>query len=380
MSNRWKGGLIQAYFDPLTPGEYLAHNLYVWGKNDLGQLGLNTGINASSPAQSGAGEDWGPNGTAGQYVGANVKANGTLWVSGQNTNGVRGDNTAATNIISSPVQIGALTTWSKISATRAQFLALNQSNALFSWGLGTQAALGHNDTISRSSPVQVGSDTDWLSVHSSLFDSFVFKNNGTLWGWGQNLYGELGINNNLATSSPTQIGALSDWSKIGPGFRHCLAIKTDGTLWGWGDNNNGAVGNNSGIAVSSPVQVGALTNWANVSSTLYGSFGLKTDGTLWFWGDNASGELGNNGAQSVLSSPVQVGALTDWQNINAIYNAILATKTNGTLWAWGANGDGQLGFSSGGNVSSPTQVGSETDWNTYNIAAGARTIWATVPK
>ena len=54
MSNRWKGGFIQAYFDPLTEGP-LVTPLYAWGLNGDGQLGLNDIAARSSPTQVGEG-------------------------------------------------------------------------------------------------------------------------------------------------------------------------------------------------------------------------------------------------------------------------------------------------------------------------------------
>ena len=54
MSNRWKGGFIQAYFDPLTVGPALPFGpLYAWGNNGSGETGLNTTTSSSSPIQVG---------------------------------------------------------------------------------------------------------------------------------------------------------------------------------------------------------------------------------------------------------------------------------------------------------------------------------------
>jgi alpha-tubulin suppressor-like RCC1 family protein len=42
---------------------------------------------------------------------------------------------------------------------------------------------------------------------------------------------------------------------------------------------------------------------------------IKTDGTLWTWGYNAQGQLGL-GNTTDRSSPVQIGALNTWLNIS----------------------------------------------------------------
>jgi hypothetical protein len=57
MSNRWKGGFIQAYFDPLTEDPGITA-LYAWGYNGNGHLGLNDISNRSSPVQVGSLTNW----------------------------------------------------------------------------------------------------------------------------------------------------------------------------------------------------------------------------------------------------------------------------------------------------------------------------------
>jgi len=103
--------------------------------------------------------------------------------------------------------------------------------------------------------------------------------------------------------------------------------------------------------------VGALTTWSKVSAGHFGSLAVKTDGTLWAWGNNGYGQLGL-GDITHRSSPVQVGALTTWSSISAGYLGSAAIKTDGTLWAWGNNENGQVGDFSQTNRSSPVQVSS----------------------
>ena len=183
---------------------------------------------------------------------------------------------------------------------------------LYAWGLNSKGQLGLNDIANRSSPVQVDSLNTWHQITTgSLFNSAV-KTNGTLWSWGYNNSGQLGQNNTTNRSSPVQIGALTTWSKVAAGYTHSLAIKTDGSLWSWGDNGYGKLGLGNVIpAFSSPVQVGALTTWSQVAGGRNFSLSIKTDGTIWGWGRNQNGQLGI-GYDNQRISPVQVGALTTW--------------------------------------------------------------------
>ena len=88
---------------------------------------------------------------------------------------------------------------------------------------------------------------------------------------------------------------------------------------------------------------------------------------LWAWGLNGNGQLGL-GNTTNYSSPKQVGALTDWLKIDNSFYSGYGIKTDGTLWTWGFNNSGQLGSGSTANQSSPNQIGSLTTWTT--VACG----------
>jgi alpha-tubulin suppressor-like RCC1 family protein len=158
------------------------------------------------------------------------------------------------------------------------------------------------------------------------------------------------------------VGTLNTWSKISATTNKTSVIKTDGTLWTWGYGAYGRLGLGNTTSYSSPKQVGALTIWASTSNGTDGwQLALQTNGTLWSWGVNNNGQLGL-GNLTYYSSPKQIGALTNWLTISAGYQYALAIKTDGSLWAWGNGGYGRLGLGDVLNRSSPTQVGALTDW------------------
>ena len=140
-----------------------------------------------------------------------------------------------------------------------------------------------------------------------------------------------------------------------------LPIKQGG-LWGWGRNDSGSIGLGNRTAYSSPKQVGSLVTWRNIA-TAFNNFTLavKSDGTLWSWGSNSNGQLGLNN-RTAYSSPKQVGALTNWLKVSCGYTNSFAIKTDGTLWSWGDPISGQLGQGNLTYYSSPKQVGSLTNW------------------
>jgi alpha-tubulin suppressor-like RCC1 family protein len=195
------------------------------------------------------------------------------------------------------------------------------------------------------------------------------KTDGTLWAWGRNLDGELGDNTSVNKSSPVQIGVLTNWSQVSAGNAQTTAVKTDGTLWTWGNATDGRLGNNTNtVNKSSPIQVGALTNWSQVSTGSAFTVSVKADGTLWAWGRNGDGQLGD-GTVILRSSPVQVGALTTWSQASAGSISIAsAVKTDGSLWSWGNNSNGDLGDGTVVKRSSPVQIGALLSWS--QVSAG----------
>jgi len=294
--------------------------------------------------------------------------------------------------LSSPAQVGSLRTWKDISlgsahsafgggTSEAWGLAIKTDGTLWSWGASPSGAMGLGSITVLSSPVQVGADTDWAMVscggphlgsppHSA--NTLAIKTNGTLWAiGGSNKYGEL-FSDRLYYSSPVQVGSDTDWKSVNVGV--CvLAIKTNGTLWARGYNVNGQLGLGDITPRSVFVQVGSDTDWAMAVSGYIQSINgavlaVKTNGTLWAWGYNGFGGLGL-GDITHRSSPVQVGSRTDWKYVASGYIS-LAVKTDGTLWSWGRNDlYGCLGLGDLTHRSSPCQVGSGTDWKVVNVSS-----------
>lgn len=269
-------------------------------------------------------------------------------------------------------------TWplqTQMQAAAAGTWPLRFDYILYSAGRGGFGSLGQNNVISYSSPTQVGSLANWQTVSSGI-SSFSVKSDGTLWGWGDNSYGQLGINNLISRSSPVQIGALTNWSKVDAGVYYAtLAIKTDGTLWAWGYGASGIMGNpNSLVDTSSPVQVGTDTNWAYTANGVLGWHATKTNGTLWWCGGGqGSGVSGLNQISTTAyrSSPTQIGALTTWLRPATFQYSACCTRTDGTLWVWGNNSEGQLGQNNRTDRSSPVQVGALTNWSYCEMEQGA---------
>jgi alpha-tubulin suppressor-like RCC1 family protein len=129
-----------------------------------------------------------------------------------------------------------------------------------------------------SSPVQVGALTTWSKVSAGFYHSASVKTDGTLWAWGYNTSGQIGNGTTTNVSSPVQIGALTTWANVSCGGYFTLAVKTDGTLWAWGVNSSGELGLGNTTNRSSPVQVGTATNWLSTgfSTGIYHTLAIRS--------------------------------------------------------------------------------------------------------
>ena len=346
------------------------YQLWAWGQNNFGELGLGNTTSYSSPKQVGALNTWEVlSSQTCYYSGMSITSDGFLWTWGRNQFGQLG--LGNTTNYSSPKQVGALKTWSKLGGSHSSYFSVSGTKTdgtLWTWGRNINGTLGLGDAVARSSPTQVGALTNWSFATTGANMMAAIKTDGTLWTWGTGSNGRLGIYNNYNYSSPKQVTG-TNWATVTAGNSFCVAVKTDGTMWSWGYGGQGRLGLGNTSTYLSPIQVGALTNWSKVSAMGAACAAIKTDGTLWAWGYNGYGNLGT-GNTTYRSSPVQVGALTNWSQIKTQVQGCMAIKTDGTLWAWGRNTDGQLGQGNTTNRSSPVQIGALTTWKV--ISGGGR--------
>ncbi len=99
-----------------------------------------------------------------------------------------------------------------------------------------------------------------------------------------------------------------------------------------------------------------MENTVAVSAGWNHSLAVKIDGTLWAWGQNGYGQLGD-GTISDQLLPVKI--MSDVIQVSAGDGYTMILKTDGTLWACGNNYYGQLGDGSKTNRNKPIQIMNE---------------------
>jgi alpha-tubulin suppressor-like RCC1 family protein len=301
-----------------------------------------------------------------------------LWTWGDNYYGNIGDNTTETQRYTPVTTSAGGANWKQVDGGSDHTAAIKTDGTLWTWGRNISGQLGDNTSTERLTPVTTfAGGTNWKQVAGGFAHTAAIKTDGTLWTWGENALGHLGDNTTVTRLTPvtTFLGG-TNWKQVDCGGSHAAAIKTDGTLWTWGYNNNGQLGDNTTVTRLTPVTtfLGG-TNWKQVSCGFDHTVAIKTDGTLWTWGNNNQGQLGNNTTINRTTPVTTFAGGTNWKQVASKASNTAAIKTDGTLWTWGGNTFGELGDNTTTNRSTPvTTFAGGTNWKQvdcafYHIAA-----------
>jgi alpha-tubulin suppressor-like RCC1 family protein len=323
-----------------------------------------------------------------------IKSDGTLLAWGLNRNGQLGDGTSADKLTPTAVGLTGTTLGSVISAGEFHSAALSACAtagcSLATWGSNDSGRLGDGTTVEKRSPTKI-TGTTWLAVAAGGSHTVAIKKDGTtggtLWSWGRNDKGQLGLGTanaaNLDNKSvPTrEASGFATWSSVAAGALHTVGLLQTGMLAGWGANDRGQLGVNSAITpVSYAAPIAQSSKFLSVAAGGDHTLAILNSGALFAWGANGFGQLGIGSLVDAFA-PVPVTEDIDWESVSAggSHNDkgsdqpgngghSLAIKTDGTLWAWGANAYGQLGLGHKDDTTVPTQVGKERGWK--RVSAG----------
>lgn len=347
--------------------------LYTWGQNGFGQLGQSgVGVYGGVYTPTKVNDDkWAKvKGRASTMVG--IHTDGTLWSWGRNSDGALGIGDTDIESVATPGQIGT-DRWIDCTAGYYHAAAVKADGTLWAWGQNSQHQVDKSSASAVAAPEQIGADTDWTQVVAGLKMTAALKADGTLWTWGNNAESALGrATADGYDAEPMQV--LDHVAQFAVGDMHVLAVKDNGRLWGWGYNLHGELADGTQTNVAVPTQIGSA-QWEMVACGSYHSMGVQIDGSLWVWGWNRYGQLGlgdddnrltltectydpGDGAVQGIAADAKVTVFPTV--VDATVN-VSADSTIESVAVYGANG-AKLGFK---------QVGAQsTRLNVSHLAAG----------
>lgn len=348
----------------------------VWGQNNFGQLGDGAGEPSSLP-QFVPGLE---NVRAFDYGGLHgiaVLADGGVRTFGANVSGQIGDGTTGGwRPLTEPEGLAEVVAVAA-SAGSGHNLLLDEAGNVWVWGSNVSGQLGLGDRDSRNIPERLIAldDVDIMQVAAGLSHSLALDTSGQVWAWGGNVQGQLGLGDNEPREEPTIVpfpsGIAITKVAAGSSSQSSFAIDQEGRLWAWGNNVNGqlGLGDEAPEQVLEPTLVDAIDGRVTAvisggaAATFFSPANLHTllvaDSTLFAMGANTNGQLGIGQAGDPVRTPVPVIIESDaivLVGAGGQHSAALLGEESGVLYTWGNNTAGQLGLGDEERRETPERV------------------------
>jgi hypothetical protein len=283
-------------------------HVLAWGANGYGELGTgSTGGTIATPTLI-------PNlanvvaVAAGDYHSLAVDSTGNVWAWGYNAVGQLGMGSTGAPI-ASPTSIPNLTGVTAIAAGNSLSVALktdgSTSGSVWTFGYNDYYEVGDGTNVGRPAPVNVLQGA--IAIGAGTAYTLAVTSDGRAWGWGYNPDGQVGDGTTTNPRPSPVLGAPGPkvLTRIDGGTSHSVALASDGIAWSWGRNSSGQLGDGSGMSRPTPDFVQWLAHVVDVQAGDSHSVALTADGSVWTWGDNSYGQLGD-GTNNLRRLPFKI--------------------------------------------------------------------------
>ena len=354
-----------------------------------------------------------------------LKADGSIWGFGYNSDGQLGNDKLAP--INVPSQTNILATYKQIEAGKKFTIALREDGTVWAWGDNTYGQLGQGNRVSAKKPVQVQNLTNIVSVAAGDNHAIAIDKLGNVYTWGLNSKGQLGNRTTETVSIPEKITGLDNQVvKVAAGGNLSAIIDSTGDVYVFGDNSKEQIEEFKynydefgqkilpalNTYVSQPIKVQTVENAVKVQCLQTGIVVLKTDGSVerttkyakqanaqkttvinsgmvdisgknesvvlldkygasYTYGDNSKGQAGIGGTSaSVILQKIRIAEEKTYLTVGAGYKDNYVIDTEGFVYGAGANEYGQLGNSTYDESYDFTLVGDRN----FEIVPDARTM------
>jgi alpha-tubulin suppressor-like RCC1 family protein len=306
-----------------------------------------------------------------------LKNDGTVWTFGSNGFGQLGNPYMGPQVNAVPQQVTGLTGVVEIAGGNHHSVALKADGTVWTFGLNDYGQLGYATSGHYNpTPRVVPGLNGVVDISAGWSFSTAVKGDGTLWTFGDNGYGQLGYTTASIHPNPIpqQVPGLTNVTAVAAGGQHTVALSHTGKITTFGHNFYGQLGYVTPNAYpnSAPAHVPELDDVIEVAASGITTIALKRDGTAWTFGFNGDGQLGYETTNYFDHTPRPVPGFTTIQDIATASAHSSFVLRNGSMWTFGNNDSGQLGYPTPGLYRNPTpnQVPSLT--GITSVAAGLR--------
>ncbi len=316
-------------------------SLFCSGENTNGELGDGTNISKIFPVfVKGNFKKI----SLGDEFSCGILHNGSAMCWGRNENGELGDGTGVDKY--TPSQVFGGYNFSSIDAGYLHNCGLLQNGSVLCWGGNTygQLGLGGENTTQMNTPKFVSGGYTFYTISIGIYSSCGLLQNGSALCWGKNNYGQLGLGGTNTTTmySPTYVLGGYNFSFIESGYNHNCGLLYNGSALCWGYNDYGGVGDNSTSTKYNPTPVYGNYSFSSLGLGSGHTCGILHNGTLLCWGTNSNGQLGD-GTLNYKSIPESVNGNYNFSDINCWRMNSCGVLQDESMMCWGNSNSGQLG-------------------------------------
>ncbi len=335
--------------------EDVAGQLFAFGSNYYGQLGLGHDEERYTPTQALIGQKVKAV-SAGDGHTMVITEDGQLFTFGWNNKGQLGlghnDNKntpALVERISGKVKA--------VSAGGFHTMVITEDGQLLAFGGNRNGQLGLDDNDARNTPTPVPIPGKVKAISAGSYHTMVITEDGRLYAFEDNNVGQLGLGHNDDKNTPIQVPIAGKVKAVSAGVGHTMVITENGRLFAFGWNNRGQLGLGDNDNKNTPTLVERIPGRVKaVSAGVWYTMVITEDGQLLAFGFNGFGELGL-GDYTKRNIPTLVERIPGKvKAVSAGDDHTMVVTEDGRLFAFGGNNDGQLGLGHHTKRNIPTQV------------------------
>jgi alpha-tubulin suppressor-like RCC1 family protein len=274
---------------------------------------------------------------------------GKWYVWGRNQVGQLGNND--TTSVLTPTYNSNLDGFIRITSTSGSSFGLNSSNQWYVWGYnGSEGQLGMNTTTSTYLVPRLNTLLNgFTKIVTNLSGGSFGLNSSNQWKvWGYNFYGQLGMNTAIPGSSilaPQVNARLNGFTQIIPNNYGAFGLDSSNNWEVWGYNGYGELGmGNDSTYYLFPIVNPRLKGFTKIIANQFGTFGLDSSNNWEVWGMDYSGQLGMGTNYIKYLVPIINTRLNGFTKIVSIYCTCFGLDSSNNWEVWGNNTSGQLGM------------------------------------
>jgi alpha-tubulin suppressor-like RCC1 family protein len=294
-----------------------------------------------------------------------------------------------------PVPVAGDHSFTKIAAGQAHTCAVDGAGQAFCWGYDDMKQSGAcSQTVLCPTPTPIPSGTAFTSITAGSSHS-CGEAAGRVYCWGRNAFGELGASDAgqkdcvrspyyqgyTTCQMPVPIASAAPAGSLTAGADHTCALDAQGVAYCWGLNEDGRLGTvptttgcrgSASPSVCEPTPIVGFT-FVQLSAGTRQTCGVTATHKGYCWG--MIGVLSSFGQASCQTSPCSfspapVAGGLSFSSISAGTSQACGVTTDGDVYCWGNNPQGQLGDGTRNSSSVPVRVVSRVKFSAVTLGSG----------